>query len=93
MDNRSLAHQPIDRNKHCKINIEKVPQSTSLMSIPTYAKAATTPRGQHKKHGLKVPVARVLKTDNDIVIINKSFGFDTVVQEAQRAIDSAHVEA
>lgn len=26
-------------------------------------------------------------------VIDKSFGFDTAVEEAQRAIDSAHVEA
>jgi len=39
-------------------------------------------------------VAGVPKTiDNDIAIIDKSFGFDSAVEEAQRAIDSAHVEA
>jgi hypothetical protein len=38
-DNRSLAHPTIDRNEHCKINTEKVPQSTALMSIPTSAEA------------------------------------------------------
>lgn len=26
-------------------------------------------------------------------VIDKSFGFDTAVEEAQRAIDAAHVEA
>uniref|UniRef100_K3ZDH8 ATP-dependent 6-phosphofructokinase n=3 Tax=Setaria TaxID=4554 RepID=K3ZDH8_SETIT len=47
-----------------------------------------------RKRGLKVSVAGVPKTiDNDIAIIDKSFGFDTAVEEAQRAIDSAHVEA
>ncbi|CAD6271513.1 unnamed protein product [Miscanthus lutarioriparius] len=47
-----------------------------------------------RKRGLKVSVAGVPKTiDNDIVIIDKSFGFDTAVEEAQRAINSAHVEA
>eukprot|EP00741_Cyanophora_paradoxa_P017433 tig00020965_g16842.t1 len=44
--------------------------------------------------GHKVLVAGVPKTiDNDIAIIDKSFGFDTAVQEATRAINSAHVEA
>ncbi|OMJ76371.1 hypothetical protein SteCoe_24272 [Stentor coeruleus] len=39
-------------------------------------------------------VVGVPKTiDNDIPIIDKSFGFDTAVEEAQRAIDSADVEA
>lgn len=33
--------------------------------------------------------------DNDIMwqVIDKSFGFDTAVEEAQRAINAAHVEA
>jgi len=31
--------------------------------------------------------------DNDIPVIDKSFGFDTAVEEAQRAINAAHVEA
>ncbi|KAK3152126.1 hypothetical protein QOZ80_2BG0154740 [Eleusine coracana subsp. coracana] len=38
-DNESLAHQTIGRNEHCKINTEKVPQSTGLMSIPTSSEA------------------------------------------------------
>ncbi|THU72703.1 hypothetical protein C4D60_Mb04t14970 [Musa balbisiana] len=32
-------------------------------------------------------------TDNDIAVIDKSFGFDTTVEEAQCAINAAHVEA
>ncbi|CAH9074290.1 unnamed protein product [Cuscuta europaea] len=44
--------------------------------------------------GLKVSVAGIPKTiDNDIPVIDKSFGFDTAVEEAQRAINAAHVEA
>lgn len=31
--------------------------------------------------------------DNDIPVIDRSFGFDTAVEEAQRAINAAHVEA
>ncbi|KAL5728955.1 6-phosphofructokinase [Ranunculus cassubicifolius] len=47
-----------------------------------------------KRRGLKVAVAGVPKTiDNDIPIIDRSFGFDTAVEEAQRAINAAHVEA
>ncbi|CAK9231865.1 unnamed protein product [Sphagnum troendelagicum] len=47
-----------------------------------------------KRRGLKVAVACIPKTiDNDIDIIDKSFGFDTAVEEAQRAINAAHVEA
>nr|XP_024384297.1 ATP-dependent 6-phosphofructokinase 6-like isoform X2 [Physcomitrium patens]XP_024384298.1 ATP-dependent 6-phosphofructokinase 6-like isoform X2 [Physcomitrium patens] len=47
-----------------------------------------------KRRGLKVAVAGIPKTiDNDIDVIDKSFGFDTAVEEAQRAINAAHVEA
>ncbi|GMI76637.1 phosphofructokinase 4 [Hibiscus trionum] len=46
-----------------------------------------------EKRGLKVAVAGIPKTiDNDIAVIDKSFGFDTAVEEAQRAINAAHVE-
>ncbi|GLU20879.1 hypothetical protein SLE2022_370560 [Rubroshorea leprosula] len=46
-----------------------------------------------EKRGLPVAVAGVPKTiDNDIAVIDKSFGFDTAVEEAQRAINAAHVE-
>lgn len=47
-----------------------------------------------RRRGLKVAVAGIPKTiDNDILVIDKSFGFDTTVEEAQRAIKAAHVEA
>ncbi|KAM6583320.1 hypothetical protein CsatB_010322 [Cannabis sativa] len=47
-----------------------------------------------KRRGLKVSVAGIPKTiDNDIPVIDRSFGFDTAVEEAQRAINAAHVEA
>lgn len=47
-----------------------------------------------KRRGLKVSVAGIPKTiDNDIPVIDKSFGFDTAVEEAQRAINAAHVES
>ncbi|XP_057977216.1 ATP-dependent 6-phosphofructokinase 3-like [Malania oleifera] len=47
-----------------------------------------------RRRGLKVAVAGIPKTiDNDILVIDKSFGFDTAVEEAQRAINAAHVEA
>ncbi|MED6205889.1 ATP-dependent 6-phosphofructokinase 4, chloroplastic [Stylosanthes scabra] len=46
-----------------------------------------------RKRGLQVAVAGIPKTiDNDIAVIDKSFGFDTAVEEAQRAINAAHVE-
>ncbi|KAJ4718001.1 ATP-dependent 6-phosphofructokinase [Melia azedarach] len=47
-----------------------------------------------RKRGLKVAVVGIPKTiDNDIPVIDKSFGFDTAFEEAQRAINAAHVEA
>eukprot|EP00871_Galdieria_phlegrea_P004903 jgi/Galph1/5413/GphlegSOOS_G4064.1 len=59
-----------------------------------------TQRGALKIHEevvrrkLKVSVVGIPKTiDNDIALIDKSFGFDTAVEEAQRAIRSAVVEA
>ncbi|KAL8254524.1 hypothetical protein R6Q59_032745 [Mikania micrantha] len=47
-----------------------------------------------RRRGLHVAVVGIPKTiDNDIPVIDQSFGFDTAVEEAQRAIDAAHVEA
>ncbi|XP_023516443.1 ATP-dependent 6-phosphofructokinase 3-like [Cucurbita pepo subsp. pepo] len=47
-----------------------------------------------RRRGLKVAVVGIPKTiDNDIPIIDKSFGFDSAVEEAQRAINAAHVES
>uniref|UniRef100_A0A6N2KZW7 ATP-dependent 6-phosphofructokinase n=1 Tax=Salix viminalis TaxID=40686 RepID=A0A6N2KZW7_SALVM len=47
-----------------------------------------------RRRGLKVAVVGVPETiDNDIPVIDRSFGFDTAVEEAQRAISAAHVEA
>ncbi|KAM7508018.1 hypothetical protein LguiA_018471 [Lonicera macranthoides] len=41
----------------------------------------------------KVSVVCVPKTiDNDILLMDKTFGFDTAVEEAQRAINSAYIE-
>uniref|UniRef100_A0A7S0T0J5 Phosphofructokinase domain-containing protein n=1 Tax=Mantoniella antarctica TaxID=81844 RepID=A0A7S0T0J5_9CHLO len=46
------------------------------------------------KRGLKVSVVGIPKTiDNDILHIDKTFGFDTAVEEAQKAIKAAATEA
>lgn len=43
---------------------------------------------------MKLVVVGIPKTiDNDIQILDKTFGFDTAVEEAQRAINAAYVEA
>lgn len=48
---------------------------------------------QCRKRQLKVSVVCVPKTiDNDILLMDKTFGFDTAVEEAQRAINSAYIE-
>lgn len=45
------------------------------------------------KRKLKVSVVGVPKTiDNDVLLMDKTFGFDTAVEEAQRAINSAYIE-
>ncbi|XP_021758835.1 ATP-dependent 6-phosphofructokinase 5, chloroplastic-like [Chenopodium quinoa] len=47
-----------------------------------------------RKRRMKVSVVGVPKTiDNDILLMDKTFGFDTAVEEAQRAINSAYIEA
>ena len=46
------------------------------------------------KRNLKISVVGVPKTiDNDIYLVSRSFGFDTAVDVATRAISSAHNEA
>jgi 6-phosphofructokinase 1 len=47
-----------------------------------------------KKRRLKIAVIGVPKTiDNDIYLVERSFGFDTAVEMATHAIRSAHIEA
>ena len=47
---------------------------------------------KHRK--LEVAVVGIPKTvDNDVGIIDRSFGFQTAVEMAQEAISAAHVEA
>ncbi|KAL0431858.1 UNVERIFIED_CONTAM: ATP-dependent 6-phosphofructokinase, chloroplastic [Sesamum radiatum] len=47
-----------------------------------------------RKRRLRIAVVGVPKTiDNDILHMDKTFGFDTAVEEAQRAIYSAYIEA
>lgn len=47
-----------------------------------------------EERGLKIAVVGIPKTiDNDIHLVERSFGFDTAVDEATRAIRSAHNEA
>ncbi len=47
-----------------------------------------------EKRGLKVAIVGVPKTvDNDLVFIQRSFGFDTAVQKATEAVAAAHMEA
>jgi len=42
---------------------------------------------------MKMVVVGIPKTiDNDIELLDKTFGFDTAVEEAQRAINAAYIE-
>lgn len=42
---------------------------------------------------MKIAVVGIPKTiDNDLQLVDKTFGFDTSVEEAQRAINAAFVE-
>lgn len=46
------------------------------------------------KRNLKTSIVCIPKTiDNDLNLIQKSFGFDTAIEKAAQAIQSAHVEA
>jgi 6-phosphofructokinase 1 len=46
------------------------------------------------RQGLEIAVVGIPKTiDNDVSFVQKTFGFETAVSEAQRAIDAAHAEA
>lgn len=47
-----------------------------------------------EKRGLKVAVVGIPKTvDNDLLFIDRSFGFETAVQRATEAVSSIHMEA
>lgn len=47
-----------------------------------------------RRRKLRICIAGIPKTvDNDVGIIDRSFGFQTAVETAQSAIDAAHVEA
>ncbi|KAJ4790645.1 ATP-dependent 6-phosphofructokinase [Rhynchospora pubera] len=49
---------------------------------------------EFKRRKLRISITGVPKTvDNDIGIIDRSFGFDTAVEVAQQAISAAHTEA
>ncbi len=57
-------------------------------------KAASAIQDEVKARGLEVSVIGIPKTiDNDINFITRSFGFDTAVEQATKAIRSAHTEA
>ncbi|XXQ29815.1 Phosphofructokinase domain-containing protein [Plasmodiophora brassicae] len=57
-------------------------------------RGATAIYDEVRRRKLKISVVCIPKTiDNDIGIIDRSFGFNTAVEEAQKAIASARVEA
>ena len=57
-------------------------------------KGAAAIADEVRRRGLPLSIIAIPKTiDNDICFVNKTFGFETAVAEAQRAIDAAHAEA
>jgi len=57
-------------------------------------RAAEEITAEINKRNLKIAVVCIPKTiDNDLNLIEKSFGFDTAIEKAAEAIKSAHVEA
>jgi len=57
-------------------------------------RAAEKITAEVNKRNLKIAVVCIPKTiDNDLNLIQKSFGFDTAIEKAANAIKSAHVEA
>jgi 6-phosphofructokinase 1 len=57
-------------------------------------KGAIKTADEIEKRGLKIAVVGIPKTiDNDIAFIQKSFGFETAVTHASRAVTAAHTEA
>ncbi len=57
-------------------------------------KAAELITREVTRRSLKIAVIGIPKTiDNDLVLIQKSFGFDTAISEAVKIIQCAHVEA
>ncbi|MCE5210713.1 MAG: ATP-dependent 6-phosphofructokinase [Deltaproteobacteria bacterium] len=57
-------------------------------------RAAEKITAEVNKRSLQIAVVCIPKTiDNDLNLIQKSFGFDTAIEKASEAIKSAHVEA
>jgi 6-phosphofructokinase 1 len=57
-------------------------------------RAAEKITAEINKRNLKIAIVCIPKTiDNDLNLIQKSFGFDTAIEKAAHAIQSAHVEA
>ena len=57
-------------------------------------RAAEKITAEINKRNLKIAIVCIPKTiDNDLNLIEKSFGFDTAIEKAAEAIRSAHVEA
>jgi len=75
------------------IQVHKANQVYLIGGDGTHRGADVLAKALEKKK-LKISVVGIPKTiDNDIDLIDKSFGFDTAVEEATKAITSAHVEA
>ncbi len=88
----SRGHQPIDEIVDTleRMNI----QVLFMIGGDGTFRAAKKIQEEIEKRKVKIAVVAVPKTiDNDIYLISKTFGFDTAVEYACRAIISAHTEA
>ncbi len=83
-------------------NIGKIVDALVRMNISLFfciggdgtMKAAELITEELTKRNLKIVVICIPKTiDNDLPFISKSFGFDTAISEAVKAVQCAHVEA
>mmetsp|Transcript_46560 Transcript_46560/g.76000 ORF Transcript_46560/g.76000 Transcript_46560/m.76000 type:complete len:445 (-) Transcript_46560:179-1513(-) len=84
----------MDRNAIMDCIIEKGYNQIYIIGGDGTHRGAQIIHEEIKRRGLYVSIAGIPKTiDNDIRLIDRSFGFDTAVEEASRAITCAHVEA
>ncbi|PXF57002.1 MAG: diphosphate--fructose-6-phosphate 1-phosphotransferase [Deltaproteobacteria bacterium] len=88
----SRGHQPIDGIVDALVRM-----NVSILFIiggdGTF-RAGVKIADEIKKRDLKIAVVAIPKTiDNDIYLVNKTFGFDTAVEMASQSIRCAHTEA
>jgi 6-phosphofructokinase 1 len=83
-----------DKDKIVNVCLEKGINQLYFIGGDGTHRAANIIYQEARARKLKMTVVGIPKTiDNDIGIIDRSFGFDTAVEQATKAIDSARIEA